>query len=529
VPQIQVTEGLPVENATRLHALFAGHPDARGTHGQPELDSNGIKWAIKTSAKTLREAVTTQHWEKHIKGEEPLGIVPIRPDNSCIWGSIDYDQYDDDILPIIAAVESHDMPLVPCRSKSGGLHLFIFLSDPQPAAAVQAVLREFAARLGIAGSEIFPKQTQILADRGDLGNWMVMPYFGGDYGGKLRMQHGLTRTGDEYSLEEFLEIAEAKRISAEDFTALTRTRRRGRRSREQPFPLFTDGPPCLENLATSGFPDGARNNGLFMVGLYLKKRAPGTWQRDLEEANHQFMKPPLLADEVQAVVRQLERKDYEYTCHVEPMCSHCDKALCRTRKHGISSGGYWPTISSISKMESETILWFVNVDGVRLECTTDQLLNYAQFNKLCVDKMDRCYLPMKVGDWNGQINKALEAVETIPAPPGMGPGEYFKFLLKEFLTNRMRAQRREDLQNGKPWYDDELDRYYFSFEALTSWLRKERHTEIKDAKIRSEIVDRMSGGSRQINFGARNLHMWWVPSRAFDVDPPKKDDKKDPC
>jgi hypothetical protein len=87
--------------------------------------------------------------------------------------------YGEDLTTLIKKVEAAKLPLVPCRSKSGGLHLFMFATEPVLAKAMQDCLRELAAGLGIAGSEIFPKQAELLSDRGDQGTWMIMPYFGG--------------------------------------------------------------------------------------------------------------------------------------------------------------------------------------------------------------------------------------------------------------------------------------------------------------------------------------------------------------
>ena len=44
---------------------------------------------------------------------------------------------------------------------------------------MQRRLTELSAALGFAGSEIFPKQTTILLDSGDTGNFLNMPYFSG--------------------------------------------------------------------------------------------------------------------------------------------------------------------------------------------------------------------------------------------------------------------------------------------------------------------------------------------------------------
>jgi hypothetical protein len=52
-------------------------------------------------------------WKAHVDGERPLGIVPIRTDDTVVWGSIDYDVYGEDLTALIKKVESLKLPLVP--------------------------------------------------------------------------------------------------------------------------------------------------------------------------------------------------------------------------------------------------------------------------------------------------------------------------------------------------------------------------------------------------------------------------------
>ena len=126
--------------AQRIMKLFAGNEENSGTHGIPDLDPNGVKWTIKSTAKTLAVPVTEALWQQHLDGKRPLGVIPIRiSDSKCFWGSIDIDQYDLDAGEIVARVEKAKLPLVPCRSKSGGLHLFLFANEPVPADAMQSV------------------------------------------------------------------------------------------------------------------------------------------------------------------------------------------------------------------------------------------------------------------------------------------------------------------------------------------------------------------------------------------------------
>lgn len=85
---------LQMTTADRMMALFLGHGVAHGTHGEPTND--GRKWQIKQSARKLRQPVTVEIWGQRLAGERPLGIILIREDGTCLWGSIDVDVYDDD-------------------------------------------------------------------------------------------------------------------------------------------------------------------------------------------------------------------------------------------------------------------------------------------------------------------------------------------------------------------------------------------------------------------------------------------------
>jgi hypothetical protein len=61
-------------------------------------------------------------------------------------------------------------------------------------------LQEWAGELGYANCEIFPKQIEIQADRGDTGNFLNLPYHGGDDS----MRHGFSDDGSASSLSDFL-------------------------------------------------------------------------------------------------------------------------------------------------------------------------------------------------------------------------------------------------------------------------------------------------------------------------------------
>src|SRR5689334_5620548 len=117
----------------RFRQLFSGNESA---HGQYDLSASAGR-----QAKTLRVQPRMDDWKRHLTGEGPgLGIIPIREDNSCLWGAIDLDDDGTDLAALAAAIEARGLPLVLFRSKSGGAHMVLFLSEPTPAATVQSVL-----------------------------------------------------------------------------------------------------------------------------------------------------------------------------------------------------------------------------------------------------------------------------------------------------------------------------------------------------------------------------------------------------
>lgn len=493
----------------RLLALFAGNEAAHGTHGEPDWDAAKGKWAIRRTAKSLRLPATADLWAQHVAGTRPLGVVPVLNDGTCTWGSIDVDEYDADVLKLVSEVERAKLPLVPCRSKSGGLHLFLFLDRPTPAADVIATLRDVAARLGVAGSEIFPKQSQVLAERGDVGSWIVMPYFGGDFGGKLRAQVGLRKTGGEMSLEEFLDLAERSRQTPEQFATLRD--RRGRKAAASNGAPFADGPPCLQHLAGAGVAPGGQNNTLLMMGIYYKRKSPGGWRVLLEQANEQFLQPPGSAEGLQHVISSLERKDYEYTCKVEPMCSHCDSGTCMTRKFGVGDGGNFPRISSISKLNIEPPIWFIDVEDRRLELSTEDLQLYVKFHRACMERLDRSYSLMNQAAWMRVLNDAMQNVTIIDAPPDVDERERFREMLEEFLTNRQHGQQKEDLLTGRPWENAEESRYYFRLSDLQKFLAREGQRDVSRGRLARRLQG-LGGSSKFFNIRGRGCNAWFVPS-----------------
>ena len=484
---------------TRFKAIFSGLDVAYGTYKIEKSRGDG-----KQTGKgvVIRQPPTDDLWKKHLEGVEPsLGIIPIRADNTCIWGCIDIDQYPLDHKGLVEKVRRLKLPLVVCRSKSSGAHCFLFMRQPISAADMQSTLKAMAALLGEAGREIFPKQSEILVDRGDTGNFLNLPYFAGDEG----MRYAIKDDGTAASLEEFYQLYDSH-VQGEIPNVSPPPKP------DQPIP---DGPPCLQALCAQGFPEGTRNNGLFNIGIYLKKAHPHDWDAKLMEHNNKYFHPPLGMAELQVIVKQLNKKDYLYKCKDQPLNSFCNSGLCRTRKHGIGANGPdSPALSSLSKYNSEPPLWFLDVNGRRLELDTDSLYNQNLFQKACIDKINVLPPTLRKQDWEQVLNSLLrEMVETEQiqeAPEDTSFTGRFFDLLEDFTTHLQQAMDRDEILMGRPWTDDVEGKTYFRFKDLEAHLKRNNFLGMSLNRMAQRVRD-LGGEPCTLFLKGRQTRCWRIP------------------
>lgn len=487
---------------TRFKQIFAGLDIAYGTYKIAKERQDGKQ---NGKASIVRQPPTDDLWVKHLKGVEPnLGIIPIRSDNTCTWGAIDIDMYPLDHVSIIRKIRKLELPLVVFRSKSGGAHCFLFSREPVTAAYMQKTLKLFAAYLGHAGSEIFPKQTEILIDRGDTGNFLNLPYFGGDNG----TRYAYKDDGSAATLEEFYALYEIYAITSE--TVIKEP------NNVAPTPDLVDGPPCLQVLCSQGFPEGTRNNGLFNLGVFLRKANPDTWENELMVYNQKFMSPPLPLNEISLISKQLKKKDYGYKCKDSPINGHCNASLCKTRKHGIGQSNDMPSISALSKYASDPPLWFVDVDGHRLELTTEELQQQAKFQVVCMNKVNVMPPTLKKQEWEAMLNNLLkQMVETqaiTEAPEDTSNEGRFYDLLEEFCTHLQTAMDREELLMGRPWTNEDENLTYFRLKDLEGFLARNKFI-MSTVKIAQRLRD-MQGNPHSITVKNRTVRLWRIPAFA---------------
>ena len=124
-----------------------------------------------------------------------------------------------------------------------------------------------------------------------------------------------------------------------------------------------------------------------LLGVFLQKSAPNHWKAQLEQLNVKHFTPPLPASEIVTIQSTLEKNEYQYLCKEEPMSSHCNQSVCRGLKHGIGTTSM-PAISGLSVILSEPRLWFLDIDGRRLELTTEELQAPRLFQRACMEQLN---------------------------------------------------------------------------------------------------------------------------------------------
>ena len=490
-----------MDNAKRFAGIFDGLQCAYGTYRIDRKNQNGKNTG---KAQVIKSPRTDDLWEGHLSGQgDAIGIIPINEDNNCKWGCIDVDTYPLDLTKLIQDIRRMKLPLVVCRSKSGGAHCFLFTTDWVPAKDMQETLQTVAAGLGYGTSEIFPKQKSLNLDRGDVGNFLNMPYYDAEDG----LRYGIKNDGQSATIEEFFALHETYAQTKEQLLALTIV--------EEQNIIVKDGPPCLQSLCRQKISEGGRNNGLFNVGVYLRKAYPDSWESEIMVYNTKYFDPPLPLPEVTLVAKQLTKKDYAYKCSDAPICDYCNAEVCKTRKYGIDSAVSGATIANLRKYNSLPPVWFMDVNGHPLELDTDALMNQTAFQRACVEQLNFMPQSVKKDRWEGRINGLLgEMSETDGAIVEVSQdasvtGQFYD-LLEEFCTAMQNAENKVEILLRRPYTDEEEGRTFFRLKDFMAYLTKNKFFDFKSHKVAQRLRD-IDGDSLVIKINGKAVRVWSIP------------------
>jgi len=499
--------------------LFAGSKDCYGIHVPEKTVKDGEKAKGKSFTKT--EPLAELTYLRHLHGEVSLGVVPINRDGDISFAAIDVDEYPLNPVKYLTMLRKAKLPLVGCRSKSGGLHLYCFFNPPVKAATAIPLMDNIRELLGLpADTEIFPKQTALA--EGGAGNWINLPY----YAAEKTQRYAYSSDGKELPLSVFLTN-----------TMSLRTTPKALKSALDAAPL-AEAPPCLQKLFLAGGADeGHFTKYMFNCGIYLKARFGEAFAENLHLLNNNALEPLDYTTLDTTVIAALNKKDYHYACSDPLLKEHCVKDVCGTRKYGV--GGQFVSDFEFGQLkrfkgddDDEYYTWEVNSIAFVLYGIKD-LMGQDRFRALCGSKLNKIPNKLKEMVWIKIINNALANV--IEVDDGIGAGmsdrAHWQDKVGEFLSTR-RAIRREQLLEGLVYLRG--DKLYFKTSILQEHLLQCQTlrgvTKIQHRRLLMDYgVQRGSIriNHKPMNFNFVELKFQHKKGRLIDIDRNPERDKLD--
>lgn len=472
----------------RFMSLFRGNPRSYGQWNPRERNSD-------RASTTKRGEYDANLFKKHLHGHTGLGLVPILDDHTCFWGAIDIDNHgrteDLDIATIEAAVIERGWPLVACRTKSGGVHLYLFGREPLRAVQVRGMLIRWMNDLVKAkviskddADCVFPKQVKLAwEDDGgrQVGNWINFPYFNAENTNRYAVENG-----EPLPFELFLSLAESKRVSSFDMDSMFGNE-------------HSEAPPCIQAGMADKIDSGSRNEFAYNMTIYLKKRFPEDFRDRAYDLNNQVFKDPLPFIEIKKVVTSASRRDYRYKCSTEPCKSLCDRKLCLTKKYGITQDMAdemdaefkLPNFTALIQYTTNPVRWDLTVEEVVLTLSTEELFDWRVLRHRIAERLLRIVPLVKNDKWHKILEALMVNCRKEVAPEDASADGIVKAQLVEFMrkidlnSDGTDISKRKDLYRGIPVVQvtPEGKHVYFRGQDFTAWLKRQKCEELKGVNL----------------------------------------------
>jgi len=309
-----------------------------------------------------------------------------------------------------------------------------------------------------------------MAERGDVGSFLNMPYHGGD----RTVKYAIDDNGNSLTIAKFIKAYDL--IALEDIQLENLLVNKKQEKVKEDFP---DGPPCLNTIIKNGpivegngdVAASGRDNGLFNIGVYVKKSNPIGWEDKLEDYNtEKYIKPPLKSTDIQRIIKQLDKKDYDYRCKDKPICNFCDERLCYTKQYGKGGDVRMPAITSIRKYESDPPIFFVDIDEDTIEVDAPTLHDHEKFSIACMTELGTPLIPVAKLVWRKQLASLMKNMATLEAPDDTKIDVQLKELLTGFISRDGKAL--EDVLKRKPYTENGIS--YFKFKDFWGYIVKQK-------------------------------------------------------
>ena len=553
-------------NGERFAKLFRGYT---GRYGRYDITGEAAhEEKVAGRARTVDEMITQTEYDAHVEGTVGIGVIPLNEDSCINFAAIDIDIYKAEeqarskLTHTDIALALFDTPLIVSRSKSGGIHVWLFAKEPVSARLATDYLNIQAAKLGVAGTEIFPKQTERVSDE-DVGNWINLPYFGGKRTAVLPHKNGSTYEFFDADLAQFLDIAEAASTQVTDDWLIEQNKLEpSQRDGGDNVPLWFDGPPCLQALL-NGHPekrdainkkfergditedqrdkqlaytqpqlgDGSRNNCFLNVGHYLRRRLfPYDTDVALDKEDQQALAKAIeqahtdwrvatgntgIASELATIQKQAAKGKWGYACTKEPLKGHCNRRLCMKRKFGVGTATNDAAfaITGFTIVNTADKQYYMNVGDKRVHVPDVQtLMSQVKFGEIVLNETNRMWIPMQDTKYKEMMDGHLQNADVIEGPPDSDRRATLLNALDDFVRGKSLPKGKNDaaIYTGRVLLSENEVEAWFKFDQFTSFLRS-RCLQFTNGLVANMLINDFGVTARgNTHVGGRQLRPYVV-------------------
>ena len=464
--------------------LFNGYRRAYGVADWTNVKIDPVSGKKKPDYRWAYEEFTDQIYIDHLTGAKSVGIQPTNENSEVKFGLIDIDpknyvNYDKKFF--IDKIQEFKLPLIPIESKSGGLHLFIFMKDFISATLLVSFLSNLLPLFKLKpDNEIFPKQTQLTRDlendRLRPGQFINLPYY------KKTERRALNIDGTPFTFEQFIEVAEANLVEKDSLDNITEGI--DRQIYEGADDDFKEGPPCLAHLSTIMKDPTFDGKDRFMYNyhVFVKMKYEDTWKQKVKNAPVKYFAEQhanawddkLLNAKVRSWARSLKG----YTCTQSPISDHCKKGICVKKRFGVLAGskGTYPVLTNLKKIdldpEPEYEFDVIKSDGIgtaTVHCRSVEHVNDQRKRRNAIAKAAGFPPPLIKGDEDQTVLDALYKTQKTVSPPiGTSPKEKLHDVLHAKI-NGPKAMNDAGFKSGTVLIEEGYA--YFKFDKFYDKLK----------------------------------------------------------
>ena len=463
-------------DAQRFSQLFKGKNNTYVRNELPKTKPEAGQ-KIKTKITNNEGKIDKDLLAKHLEGSFGVGVCPVNAEGKCYFGVLDIDYYKPKIRKVLKFIKDYQLPLLPFRSKSGGLHVYLILVKSVSAKTMREILNDIIYYFsldqiyGKGKVEVFPKQDKAEG----FGSSVTLPYFNAEE----PYTYLLDLDGNAVAFKEALDYIQKHLTSIESVKeALSKL-------------PYNDAPPCIQRILLSeeiGGEDSGRNNFLFSYAVYAKKKYRNGFEDYVKEVNNNF-EVPLEDNVVEQTCSSVRDNEYIYKCKDIPCNSFCNKSECRKREFGLGRDkGHFTGVDYgqlFRYMTAEPYyVWKLRLQGQEqwkdvIFKDEGYLLDQKNFAKMCVRYLNQAPMQVSNNDWYAILNSVLPNIQDVEVKKETDTSG-LSALRSAFVTYLSNKQARRDspyqikaglcvrkVVNGEA-------KYYFTHRGFSEYLRNQK-------------------------------------------------------